>query len=91
MLGLLSTNFRGMERGHQKSATHGKIALAHEHNGALTTSTSARGVVHTSARCLGHPARAGYFLDYELCHKVRSFKFGSHNKAEPVNYLNPGD
>jgi len=33
------------------------------HNGALTTSTSARGVVHTSARRLGHPARAGYFLD----------------------------
>ena len=32
MLGLLSTNIRGMERADQKSAIHGKIALAHEHN-----------------------------------------------------------
>jgi len=61
MLGLLSTIIRGRERADQKSASHGKIALAHEHDWAPITSTSAREVACTSARRLGHPARAVFF------------------------------
>jgi len=61
MLGLLSTIIRGMERSDQESVAHEKIALAHEHNWAPITSTSAREVAHTSARRLGHPAWAGFF------------------------------
>jgi len=63
MLGLLSTIIRGRERANQKSANHGKIALAHEHNWALITSTSTRGVARTSARHLGHHALVRFFLD----------------------------
>ena len=62
MLGLLSTIIRGMERADQESVYHGKKTLAHEHNWALITSTSARKVARTSARRLGHPARAGVFV-----------------------------
>jgi len=61
VLGLLSTIIRGMERADQESVYHGKIALAHEHNWAPITSTSAREVARTSARRLGHPAWAGCF------------------------------
>ena len=62
MLGLLSMIIRKRERADQKSANRGKISLAHEHNWALITSTSARGVARTSARRLGHPAWAGFFF-----------------------------
>jgi len=62
MLRLLSTIIRGVERADQESFYHGKIALAHEHNWAPVTSTSACEVARTSARRLGHPARAGVFL-----------------------------
>jgi len=61
MLGLLSTIIRGRERSDQESVIHEKIALAHEHNWAPITSTSAREVARTSARRLGHPARAVFF------------------------------
>jgi len=66
MLGLLSTINRGGERSDQESVGHEKprIALAHEHNWAPITSTSAREVARTSARRLGHPARAAFFLDF---------------------------
>ena len=63
-LGLLSTNIRGREQSDQESAIDGKIALAHEHNCAPITSTSAREVARISARCLDHPARSGFFLDF---------------------------
>jgi len=61
MLGLLSTIIRGREPSDQESVTHEKIALAHEHNWAPITSTSAREVAHTSASRLGHPARGVFF------------------------------
>ena len=64
MLGLLSTIIRGMERADQESVRHGKIALAHEHNSTLITSTSAREVARTSAKRLGHPAGAGFFFSF---------------------------
>ena len=63
-LGLLSTIIRGRERSDQERGSHEKIALAHEHNWALIMSTSAREVARTSARRLGHPARAVIFLDF---------------------------
>ena len=47
----------------QESVNDEKIALVHEHNRALITSTSAREVARTSARRLSHPARAE-FLDF---------------------------
>jgi len=49
---------------HLMCVTHEKIALAHEHNWASITSTSAHEVARTSARRLGHPARGGFFLDF---------------------------
>jgi len=64
MLGLLSIIIRGSERADQKSADQGKVALAHEHNLALITSIFARGVAHTSARRISHPARAGFFFRF---------------------------
>ena len=64
MLGLSSTIIRGMKRADQESVYHGKIALAHEHNWAPITSTSAREVARTSARRLGHLARAEIFLGF---------------------------
>ena len=62
--GLASTIIRGTERSNQESANDGKIALLHEHNWALITSTSAREVARTRARRLGHPAWAGFFPDF---------------------------
>jgi len=64
MLGLLSTIIRERERSDQEKAYDGKIALAHEHNWAPITSTSAPEVARTSARRLGHPVRASFFLDF---------------------------
>jgi len=61
MLRLLSTIIRGRE---QESESHEKIALAHEHNWAQITSTSAHEVARTSARRFGHLARAVFFLDF---------------------------
>jgi len=62
MLGLLSTIIWGREQADQKSATHGKIALAHEHNWALTTSTctQSRPYQREASRPSG-PARAVFF------------------------------
>jgi len=57
-LGLLSTIIKEREQSGQESAAHKKIALANEHTWAPMMSTSALGVARTSARCLGHPARA---------------------------------
>jgi len=57
-LGLLPTVIRGREQSYQHCATHEKIALANEHKWALTMLTSARGVARTSARRMGHLARA---------------------------------
>jgi len=51
---------RGRERADQKSATRGQIVQAISHHRTLITSTSAREVARTSARRLGHPARAGF-------------------------------
>jgi len=62
MLGLLSTIVREMERADQDSFNHGKIDLAHEHNRAPITSTSAREYALTSVRRLGHQALAGVFF-----------------------------
>jgi len=53
---------RGREQSDRESVIHGKIALAHEHNWASITSTSARGAARTSARRLDRPARAGFFF-----------------------------
>ena len=64
MLGLLSTIIRGRERSDQESVCQEKIALAHEHNWAPITSISACEVDRISARRLGHPARAAFFLDF---------------------------
>ena len=61
-LGLLSTNIRGREQSDQESATNEKIALAHEHNRAPITSTSAHEVARISTRRLGHPARIFRFF-----------------------------
>ena len=60
MFGLLSTIIRGREWTDQESANHGKIVLTNENNWASII----RGVARTSARRLGHPARAGPFLDF---------------------------
>ena len=67
MLGLLSTIIRGREPSDQESVIHEKIALAHEHNWAPITSTSAREVARTSARRPGHPARGVSFLNFLVC------------------------
>jgi len=75
MLGLLSTIIRGRERADQKSATHGKIALAHEHNWALITSICACGVARTSARRLGQPAPASFFKMFLVRLPFRSVTF----------------
>ena len=61
MLGLLSTIIRGRESSDKENVNHEKIALAHEHNWAPITSTSAREIARTSTRRLGHPARGGFF------------------------------
>jgi len=58
MLGLLFTIIKGREQCYQESATHGKIALASEHKRVLIMSNCIQEVARTSARCLGHPARA---------------------------------
>jgi len=67
MLGLLSTIVRLKERSDQESVRQEKIALSHEHNLALITSTSAREVACISAKRLGHPARTAFFLDFSVC------------------------
>ena len=59
--GLLSTIIRGGEQSDQESVIVEKIALVHEHNWALITSTSAREVARASARRPCHPARAVFF------------------------------
>jgi len=66
-VGAVIHDYQGEGASRSKSATHGKIALAHKHNWASITSTSAREVARTSARRLGHPARAGVFLKKIVC------------------------
>ena len=63
LLGLLSTIIRGREQSDQESTTHGKIAQAIKHRWTLITSTSAREVVRTSARCLSHWSRSGFYFE----------------------------
>ena len=65
-VGAVIHDYQGGEGIWQESAIDGKIALAHEHNWAPITSTSAREVARTSARRLGHPAQAGFFLSQPL-------------------------
>jgi len=82
MLGLLSTIIRGMERADQESVYHSMIALAHEHNWAPITSTSAREVARTSARRLRHPARAGIFLVFFSQPPTLCWSFGNGHFTE---------
>ena len=62
MWGQLSTIIRGRERVDQYNSYDGKIAQVIWHCWTLITSTSVREVSRTSARRVGHSARAGFFL-----------------------------